>query len=79
MAEETIEVGAVVKVDWLDDNPALQEQELLCETTTYGVVVAAEDEFLTVANRTNAVDEGEATIIATERVLRITSFGIDKR
>lgn len=70
---------AIVKVEWLDDHAALAEQELLVFTTTMGQVVALDEEFIGIANRRNALDDGDATLIPLERVLRIVAIELRSR
>lgn len=69
-----IPLGTVVKVEWLDEHPRLAEQELLCFTTTIGLLTGQDDECIAVANRINALDDGEMSLLPLERVLTITVF-----
>lgn len=71
--------GSFVEVEWLDNNPELEEQELLLQKTTIGRLAELTSKILCLATSSNSLDGNEVLLIDTERVLRVLSITIPKR
>jgi hypothetical protein len=71
----TFPLGAIVQVDWLDQRPELEEEELLSETTSFGRIAEFTPDFIAIVVRLDAVSGGELLLIPTDRVLKVIMFG----
>jgi hypothetical protein len=68
--EERIPLNSIAKIDWLDEHEELSEDDLLCEVTTVGEIISANDFCIGLLTRSDSMKGADITLIPLERILK---------